>query len=118
MLAQIERAICGLAALLTYCDSWLALSIFGPLIHWRIFWNSARVSQNVNACRRLASLLALRRYAARPLPRSLSFARDLGAGCGILPPVLPASCLGSLRVVFGFLPTDAATFTTPGLRSV
>ena len=31
--------------------------------------------------------------------------RALGEGCGILPPVLPASMLGSLRVVFGFLPT-------------
>ncbi len=101
---EIQGVNCGRTALSTYCDRWLVLLVFAALIDWRIVRRLARVSQNVNACRRLASLLVIHRSRKR-----------VAASC------LPSyrhPCLGSLRRCSAIHGYTSASFTTPGLRSV
>jgi len=100
-LSPLRRSYCGRTALLT--NRW-------PFVpHFPIGTSTLR--------RRLEGQPECLVPSLRRCRSSRSLAPIIKRGAASCLPFYRHPCLGSLRVVFGILPADAATFTTPGLRS-
>ncbi len=121
---EIQGVNCGRTALSTYCDRWLVLLVFAALIDWRIVRRLARVSQNVNACRRLASLLVIHRSRSgvrHPASRLIGIHASVRSVD--VPPSMATHRLRSRRPVSARslrcgLRSSQSLLTAPSLRSV